>query len=119
MDKTIDDIRVDLDILVARKEEIKKQLVLISDDVNRKVQELKNMLASKLVGRFVKRNLKGRIFYGIIHSIADINTAKVMKVGFTINNKIDRSCELVNISDLDFVSESEVANYILSFMNDK
>lgn len=77
------------------------------------------MLISKLVGRYVKRNLKGHVFYGIIHSIADINTAKVMKVGFTIHNKIDRSCELINISDLDFASENEVAEYVFGFMNGK
>lgn len=119
MDKTIDDVRSDLDLLVIQKEEINKQLILMNDNINRKDQELRNMLAARFVGKFVKRNLKGLISYGVVHSIADINTAKVMNVGFTVNNKIDRSCELISISDLDFASESEVADYIFGFINDK
>lgn len=119
MDKTIDDIRSDLDLLVIQKEEMSKQLILMNDNINRKNQELRNMLAANLVGRFIKQNLKGIISYGVIHSIVDINTAKVMNVGFTVNNKIDRSCKLIAISDLDFASESEVANYVFAFINDK
>lgn len=117
MNKTISDIRLELEMLITQKEKIKEQLILMNNDVNRKDQELRNMLGLELVGRLVKRTDKrnpimDRIPYGVIHSVVDVDTVKIMKVGFTMNNKIDRSCELAKISDLEFVPESEVAKYL-------
>lgn len=119
MDITIEDIRSDLEILNNQKEEINKQLIFMNSNINHKQQELINMLKKKLVGKFVKQNFNGHVYYGIIHDIVDINTVKVMNVGFTVNNKIDRSCKHIDIDDLIFVSEDEVANYIFDFINDQ
>lgn len=119
MDITIEDIRSDLEILNNQKEEINKQLIFMNSNINHKQQELINMLKKKFVGKFVSQNFDGRVYYGIIHDIVDINTAKVMNVGFTVNNKIDRSCKHIGIDDLSLVSEDEIANYIFDFINDK
>lgn len=119
MDITIEDIRSDLEILNKQKEEINKQLLFMNSNINHKQQELINMLKKKFVGKFVSQNFNGRVYYGIIHDIVDINTVKVMNVGFTVNNKIDRSCKHVGIDDLSLVSENEVSNYIFNFISDQ
>lgn len=108
-------LRDELEKLALQQEKIKKEYESISENIDRKEKELQNALGEELIGKIVRFPKRHNYpTYGIIHSIVSVDMVKVTRVGFTVNNKIDRSCTNISINDLEFVSENEIKEYIFS-----
>lgn len=103
-----------LSSLTVKKEDIKNQLESVDADINTTTEKIINALSETLVGKFVKVN-----YYGIIHSVVDSNTVKVMRIGITVNNKLHRACEKFDISEIKIVSGDEVSKYLFDSVKEK
>lgn len=104
-----------LSSLVDKKEDIKNQLESIDEDINKTAQKIINTLSDALVGKFVKVGY----YYGIIHSIVDSNALKVMRIGLAVDNKLHRTCEKIDISEIKIVSKDEVSAYLFDSIKAK
>lgn len=103
-----------LSSLTAKKQDMEIQLESVTSDINTTTQKMINILSETLVGKFVKVDC-----YGIIHSVVDLNTVKVMRIGLTINNKLDRTCKKFDISEIKIVSEDEVSKSMFDSVKEK